>query len=73
MSSIRCDITFPSVVYKKNEDGTYKIIKEGQFYNVPCGLGMELGLMQSVWVTIPCNMTNLKDMYISGLRGTTIR
>ena len=69
LSSIYYDKTFPSVIYGKNDDGTYKIVREGQFYNVPCVLGYELKVAQSVWVTMPCGTKNFKDMYISGLRG----
>jgi len=35
LSNIYYDKTFPSVVYGKNDDGTYKIVREGQMYNVP--------------------------------------
>lgn len=68
ISNIYYDKTFPSVVYKVNGDGTYKISREGHLYNVPCALGIDLKVSQSVWVTIPCGMKNFKDMYISGLR-----
>lgn len=63
------DKTFPSVVYSVNENGTYKISREGHLYDVSCALGIDLKVSQSVWVTIPCGMKNFKDMYISGLRG----
>lgn len=69
LSQIYYDKTFPSVIYGKNADGTYKIIREGQMYNVPCALGIELKVGQNVWITIPCGMKNFKDMYISGIRG----
>lgn len=68
-SNIYYDKTFPSVIYGKNADGTYKIVREGQMYNVPCVLGFELPVAQSVWVTMPSGTKNIKDMYISGLRG----
>ncbi len=70
LSGIFYDKTFPSVIYKKNENGTYQIIREGISYDVPCALGKELKPAQNVWVTIPCGMKNFKDMYISGIRGT---
>lgn len=69
LSRIYYDKTFPSVIYGKNSDGTYKIVYEGQMYNVPCALGVELKVSQSVWVTMPSGQNNFKDMYISGLRG----
>lgn len=73
LASIYYDKTFPSTVFKVNGDGTYKIAREGQLYNVPCGLGVELKAGQSVWVTIPCGMKKIKDMYISGIRGKMIK
>ena len=73
LEKIYCDKTFPSVIYSKNEDGTYKIVYGGQMYSVPCGLGIDLKVTQNVWVTIPCGMKNFKDMYISGLRGNVKR
>lgn len=73
ISNIYYDKTFPSVIYGKNDDGTYKIVREGQMYNVPCALGVELKVTQSVWVTIPCGMRNFKDMYISGIRGKVVK
>jgi len=69
LSNIYYDKTFPSVVYGKNDDGTYKIIREGKMYNVPCALGYEIKTTQHVWVTMPCGANNFKDMYISGIRG----
>ena len=69
LSNIYYDKTFPSVIYGKNNDGTYKIVREGQIYNVPCTLGYELNVAQHVWVTMPCGAKNFKDMHISGLRG----
>lgn len=72
LSNIYYDKTFPSTVFKVNGDGTYKISREGNLYDVPCGLGIELKAGQSVWVTIPCGMKKIKDMYISGIRGTKI-
>lgn len=65
---IPCDKTFPSVVYGKNGDDTYVIIKDMHKYNVPNGLGFDLKVTQNVWVTIPSG--SFKDMYISALRGT---
>lgn len=63
---IPCDKTFPSVIYGKNEDGTYVIIKDMYKYNVPNGLGFDLKVSQGVWVTVPGN--SFKDMYISAIR-----
>ena len=48
------DKTFPTVIYGKNGDGTYKIIREEIMYDVPNALGVELSIGQSVWVTVPC-------------------
>ena len=62
------DKTFPSVIYGKNGDGTYKIVREGILYDVPNSLGIELKKGQSIWVTMPCGTKKLKDMYISGVR-----
>lgn len=67
------DKTFPSTVFKINGDGTYKVSREGNLYDVPCSLGIELKTGQSVWVTIPCGTKKIKDMYISGIRGTKIK
>lgn len=68
LKKIWYDKTFPTVVYGKNENGTYKIPYEGVLYNVPNGLGIDLKNGQHVWVTMPCGSRNLKDMYISALR-----
>ena len=67
-ATIFYDKTFPSTIYGKNEDGTYQIIKDGYMYNVHNGLGTELDVTQNVWVTVPCGLKNLKDMYISAIR-----
>lgn len=67
VKKIHCDKTFPSVVYGKNGNNTYTIIKDMHKYNVPNGLGFDLKVTQSVWVTIPGN--SFKDMYISAIRG----
>ena len=61
--------TYPSVIYGVNDDGTYQIVREGHLYTVPNGLGIPLKVTQSVWVTMPCGTKNLKDMYISAIRG----
>lgn len=68
LSGIYYDKTFPSVIYGVNNDGTYRIVQEGQLYTVPNGLGIPLKMAQSVWVTIPGGNKNLKDMYISAIR-----
>ena len=73
LSRIYYDKTFPSVIYGKNSDGTYVIIREGQRYNVPCALGIELKVSQNVWITIPSGINNFKDMYISGIRGKVVK
>ena len=67
------DKTIPSVIYGKNEDGTYKIPYEGHLYNVPCALGIDLKVTQNVWITMPCGQKNFKDMYISGIRGKVLK
>lgn len=69
LATIYYDKTFPSVIYGVNSDGTYRIVREGQLYTVPNGLGIPLKITQSVWVTMPCGNKNLKDMYISAIRG----
>ncbi|MDE6065006.1 MAG: hypothetical protein K2G20_10570 [Lachnospiraceae bacterium] len=69
LSKIYYDKTFPTVIYGVNDDGTYQIVKEGYLYTVPNGLGIPLKKTQSVWVTMPCGNKNLKDMYISAIRG----
>ncbi len=69
LNTIYYDKTFPTVIYGVNSDGTYQIVREGQLYTVPNGLGIPLKVTQSVWVTMPCGNKNLKDMYISAIRG----
>ena len=69
LNTIYYDKTFPTVIYGVNSDGTYQIVREGQLYTVPNGLGIPLKITQSVWVTMPCGNKNLKDMYISAVRG----
>lgn len=69
LSKIYYDKTFPTVIYGVNDDGTYQIVREGYLYTVPNGLGIPLKETQSVWVTMPCGNKNLKDMYISAIRG----
>lgn len=69
LAAIYYDKTFPSVIYGINDDGTYQIVREGHLYTVPNGLGTPLKMAQSVWVTIPGGNKNLKDMYISAIRG----
>ena len=69
LATIYYDKTFPTVIYGVNSDGTYQIVREGQLYTVPNGLGIPLKVTQSVWVTMPCGNKNLKDMYISAIRG----
>lgn len=73
LANIYYDKTFPSVIYGKNNDGTYKIVREGQMYDVPCALGIDLKVTQNVWVTMPGGIRNLKDMYISGIRGKVLK
>lgn len=69
LNTIYYDKTFPSVIYGVNDDGTYQIVRGGQLYTVPNGLGVPLKVTQSVWITMPCGNKNLKDMYISAIRG----
>lgn len=69
LNTIYYDKTFPTVIYGVNSDGTYQIVREGQLYTVPNGLGIPLKITQGVWVTMPCGNKNLKDMYISAIRG----
>lgn len=68
ISNIYYDKTFPSIVYEINPDKTYKIVREGVLYDVPCAINVELKVTQKVWVTMPSGITNLKNMYISGIR-----
>lgn len=69
LDKIYYDKTFPSVIYDVNEDGTCQIVREGNLYTVPNGLGIPLKVTQAVWVTMPCGNKNMKDMYISAVRG----
>ena len=69
LSAAYYDKTFPSVIYGINNDGTYQIVREGHLYTVQNGLGIPLKITQGVWVTMPCGIKNLKDMYISAIRG----
>lgn len=69
LNKIYYDKTFPSVIYGTNDNGTYQIVREGNLYTVPNGLGIPLKVAQSVWVTMPCGNKNMKDMYISAIRG----
>ena len=64
-SKLKFDKTFKSVVWDKNDNGTYQISYLGQKYNVPNALGTELQLGQSVWVKIPNGI--LRHMHICGL------
>lgn len=64
-SKLKFDKTFKSVVWGKNDNGTYQISYLGQKYNVPNALGTELQLGQSVWVKIPNGI--LRHMHICGL------
>ena len=73
LSKIYYDKTFPSVIYGKNDDGTYKIPYECHLYNVPCALDIDLKVTQNVWVTMPCGEKNFKDMFISGIRGKVLK
>ena len=73
IANLHYDKTFPSIIYKVNEDGTYQITREGNLYTVPCSLGLQLKVTQNVWVTIPCGEKNFKDMYISGIRGNVMK
>ena len=73
ISKIYYDKTFPTVIYGVNDDGTYQIVREGHLYTVPNGLGIPLKVTQSVWVTMPCGNRNLKDMYISAVRGKLLK
>lgn len=68
LSGIYYDKTFPSIIFDINNDGTYKISKDGFLYDVPCAFNVELKKGQGVWVTMPCGITNIKDMFISGIR-----
>ncbi|MDE7070775.1 MAG: hypothetical protein K2O86_02215 [Clostridia bacterium] len=69
LNTIYYDKTFPTAIYGVNSDGTYQIVRSGQLYTVPNGLGIPLKITQNVWVTMPCGNKNLKDMYISAVRG----
>jgi len=71
IANIRYDKTFPSIIYKVNNDGTYQISKEGSLYTVPCSLGVQLKITQNVWITMPGG--SFKDMYISGIRGNVMK
>ena len=65
---LRRDKTFKSTIWGVDESGlckTYKISYMNQTYFVPNGLGIDLSLGQSVWVTMPSGV--FKDMYISAI------
>lgn len=65
IKSLKFDKTFKTTIWGKNADGTYKISYMNQQYNIPNGLGVELSVGQSVWVTIPSGI--FRHMFISGI------
>lgn len=67
MRGMKTDVTFPSVVYEVNENGTYTIKKDGQDYHVPNASGCAVSPGQQVWVKIP--MGRLERMHICGISG----
>lgn len=66
---MKTDVTFPSVVYEVNENGTYTIRKDGQDYHVPNASGCAVAPGQQVWVKIP--MGKLERMHICSTSGNT--
>lgn len=66
--SINCDRTYKTVIKKITRKGYVVIDEAGSERTVPCAIpGVELRLMQSVWVTMP--QGKLNDMFISGVVG----
>ncbi len=65
---IMTDKTFPSIVTKVNDNGTYIILgEEGSERLVYSAIpSLNLEYMSKVWVTMPHN--SLNHMYISGIR-----
>lgn len=65
LKEIKCDKTFKSTVWGKNDDGTYQISYMNQLYNVYNSLGTDLEIGQSVWVRIPSGI--FRNMHICGI------
>ena len=65
IKSLKLTQLFKTTIWGKNDDGTYKISYMNQKYNVPNGLGVDLNVGQSVWVTIPSGI--FRHMFISGI------
>lgn len=67
LRNLRTDVTFPTVVYEVNDNGTYTIRKDGQDYRIPNATNSDIALGQRVWVKIP--MGKLERMHICGISG----
>jgi hypothetical protein len=65
LKNLKYDKTFKSVVWGKNNDGTYQISYKNQLYNVYNALGTELKVGQNVWVKIPSGI--FRNMHICGI------
>ena len=65
IAHLKFDRTFKSTIWKKNQDGTYKISYMNQLYDVHNALGTDLEIGQSVWVKIPSGI--FRDMHICGV------
>lgn len=66
LKSLTFDETFGSVIKEVGEKGNYKIIKNGQLYEVKNATDIHFKVGQSVWVKVPCG--NLNNMHICGMR-----
>ncbi len=69
IQSLKYDKTFKTTIWDKNADGTYRINYMNQRYDIPNGLGVDLNVGQSVWVTIPSGI--FRHMFISGICSQT--
>ena len=65
IKGLKFDRTFKTTIWGKNTDGTYQISHMNQKYDVYNGLGVDLSIGQSVWVTIPSGI--FRHMFISGI------
>lgn len=64
-SNMKCDKSFLSIILGKGKNGKYKILRNGQTYEVKNVTGFDdFKEGQQVWVKIPCGC--LEDMHIYG-------
>lgn len=68
VANSKVDRTYKTIVKKITRKGYVVLDEAGSERTVPCAIpGVELRLMQSVWVTMP--QGKLNDMFISGVAG----